>query len=148
LVIPSLHISAQVEKVEFDKDLQMQSPQNIQNVGWFSPGAVPGNPGDAVIDGHAGYPDQPLVFAKLVKFRPGDKIVVVLADGSRRDFMVDSVRSWPARAHPTGLFDPYGPARLSLITCTGQFNDKRNTYADRLVVEAHFLGIEGEALTS
>jgi hypothetical protein len=148
VLISSLNLHPRVESVGLDRSGAMAVPRNYFDVGWYNGGPVPGDPGDAVIDGHAGYPDQPLVFAKLVKFRPGDKIVVVLADGSRRDFMVDSVRSWPARAHPTGLFDPYGPARLSLITCTGQFNDKRNTYADRLVVEAHFLGIEGEALTS
>lgn len=143
VLISSLNLHPRVESVGVDRFGAMAVPRNYFDVGWYNLGPIPGDPGDAVIDGHAGYPDQPLVFAKLVKFRSGDKIVVVLADGSRRDFIVDSVTTWPARAHPTGLFDPSGPARLSLITCTGQFNDKRFSYTDRLVVEAHFLGIEG-----
>ena len=142
VLIASLNLHPRVESVGVDRSGAMAVPRNYFDVGWFNGGPVPGDPGDAVINGHAGYPDQPLVFARLAKFHPGDRIVVVLADGSRRDFSVDSVRSWPAWSHPTGLFDHYGPPRLSLVTCTGQFNDKHFSYTDRLVVDAHFLGIE------
>ena len=41
---------------------------------------------------------------------------------------------------PPGMFEPYGPPRLTLITCDGQFNDTDKTYANRLVVEASFSG--------
>ena len=143
VLIASLNLHPRVESVGLDRSGAMAVPRNYFNVGWFNRGPVPGDPGDAVINGHAGYPDQPLVFARLVKFHRGDRIVVVLADGSRRDFSVDSVKSWPAWSHPTGLFDPNGPPRLSLVTCSGKFNDKHFSYADRLVVDAHFVGIEG-----
>lgn len=142
LLISSVNLHPRVESVGLDRLGAMDVPRNYWNVGWYNGGPVPGDPGDAVIDGHAGYPTEPLVFARLAKIRSGDKIVVVLAGGSRRNFTVDSVKTWPAFAHPTGLFDPSGPPRLTLITCTGQFNGKSYAYKDRLVVEASFAGSE------
>ncbi len=138
LFIPSLNLHPRVESIGLERSGAMAAPRNYFDVGWYNGGPVPGDPGDAVIDGHAGYPGQPLVFARLAKLRSGDRIVVVLADGTRRAFVVNSVKSWSARAHPTGLFEPDGPPRLSLITCSGQFNDKNFAYADRLVVEASY----------
>jgi hypothetical protein len=142
LFITSINLHPLVESVSVDRSGAMSAPHNYFDVAWYNLGAVPVDPGDAVIDGHAGYPDQPLVFGRLGKLRLDDKIVVVLADGSRRTFLVDSVKNWPWTAHPTGLFQPDGPARLTLITCSGKFNDKTFSYADRLVVEARYAGPE------
>ena len=140
LLISSQNLHPLIESVSVDRSGAMSPPRNYFSVGWYNLGPVPGDPGDAVIDGHAGYPDQPLVFAKLAKLRSGDRIVVVLADGTRRAFSVSSVKSWPWRAHPAGLFQGDGPSRLTLITCSGSFNEQTHSYADRLVVEASFVG--------
>ena len=118
----------------------MDTPRNIWNVGWYSSGPVPGATGDAVIDGHLGLPGQPLVFNRLSKLRVGDLITVVGADGSRRDFAVNSTASWPADSHPAGLFETVGTPRLTLITCDGTYFRGTQTYADRLIVEASFAG--------
>ena len=142
LLIPSINIHPRVESVGVDRNGAMAVPYYYFDVAWYKAGPTPGDPGDAVIDGHAGYPDQPLVFGRLSSLRDGAKIIVVLADGSQRTFVVTSVRSWPVRSHPTGLFQPDGPPRLSLITCSGDFNDKTKTYADRLVVEATYFGAD------
>jgi len=140
LYISSQNLHPLVESVGVDRSGAMSVPRNYFDVAWYNLGPVPGDPGDAVIDGHAGYPDQPLVFGRLAKMRFGDRIVVELADGSRRAFSVTSVKSYPWRAHPAGLFQGDGPARLTLITCSGSFNDQTHSYADRLVVEASFVG--------
>jgi hypothetical protein len=140
LLIASQNLHPLVESVGVDRYGSMSVPRNYFDVGWYNLGPVPGDPGDAVIDGHAGYPDQPLVFGKLSKMRLGERIVVVLADGSRRAFSVTSVKSWPFWAHPAGLFQGDGPARLTLITCSGEFNDQTHSYHDRLVLEAAFVG--------
>jgi hypothetical protein len=44
-------------------------------------------------------------------------------------------------AEPPGMGEPYGPARLTLITCSGPFDDHYKTYADRLAVEASYAGL-------
>ncbi|MEP7105013.1 MAG: class F sortase, partial [Chloroflexota bacterium] len=127
LLISAMDLHPKVESVGVDPTGAMDVPGNVWDVGWYNLGPVPGDPGDAVIDGHAGYPGAPLVFARLAKLQAGDRMVVVLADGSRRAFIVESITSWPAASHPTGLFEPDGPPRLSLITCTGDFNPKTST---------------------
>jgi len=141
ILIASLDVHRPVEPVGVNRKGQMYLPQNLWNAGWYKDGPVPGAPGDAVIEGHAGYPDAPLLFAKLPQLRSGDKIVVVLADGSRRLFLVDSLAIWRAGTGPPGLGEPYGPPRLTLITCTGPFDDHYKSYADRLSVEAHYVGL-------
>jgi LPXTG-site transpeptidase (sortase) family protein len=141
ILIPSLNVHRPVEAVGVDRTGMMYQPENLWNAGWYKGGPVPGAPGDAVIEGHAGYPNAPLLFGKLQQLHAGDKIVVVLADGSRRLFLVASQAIWPAGKTPAGLGEPYGPPRLTLITCTGPFDDHYKTYADRLVVEATYAGL-------
>jgi hypothetical protein len=141
ILITSLDVHRPIEPVGVDRFGRLYLPQNLWNGGWYKGGPVPGAPGDAVIEGHAGYPKAPLLFAKLRLLRPGDKIVVVLADRTRRLFLVDSLTVWAAGTGPPDMGQPYGPARLTLITCTGPFDDHYKTYADRLAVEATYAGL-------
>jgi LPXTG-site transpeptidase (sortase) family protein len=141
ILIPSLDVHRPVEPVGLDRSGTMEVTQNLWNAGWYKGGPIPGAPGDAVIEGHAGYPDAPLLFGKLHQLHAGDKIVVVLADGSKRLFVVDSMAIWRAGTGPPGMGEPYGVPRLTLITCTGPFDDHYKTYADRLAVEASYAGL-------
>jgi len=140
LLIPSLAIDAQVEGLGVDGTGAMETPQNLWNVGWFKPGPSPGAEGDAVIDGHVGLPGYPLIFSNLSLISPGAELIVVYADGTRGRFTVTGLSSWPADSEPPGLFATTGPARLSLITCTGRYDSLDRTYADRLIVEAEYAG--------
>lgn len=141
LLIPSLDVHRAVEAVGTNRAGVMNLPVNAWNAGWYNGGPVPGAPGDAVIEGHAGYPGQPMIFGRLVTLRPGDRIVVVLSDGSRQLFLVDSMTSIPVGTAPAGLAEPYGPPRLTLITCTGHFDKSSYSYSSRLVVEASYAGV-------
>jgi len=140
ILISSLNVHRPVEPVGLDRSGKMDVPQNLWNAGWYKYGPVPGAPGDAVIEGHAGWPNAPLLFAKLGQLRSGDQIVVVLADGSKQLFLVKSSAILRAGSSPPGLGEPYGAPRLTLITCSGPFDDQNKTYADRLVVEASYAG--------
>ncbi len=141
LLIPSLDVHRAVEKVGVDAFGVMNLPVNAWNAGWYKGGPVPGAPGDAVIEGHAGYPGKPLIFGKLVSLRQGDKIIVVLGDGSRQLFLVVSMASVPVGIAPPGLAEPYGPPRLTLITCTGHFDKGSYSYSQRLVLQARYAGL-------
>ena len=141
ILIPSLNVHRPVEAVGLDRYGKMHTPQNWWNAGWYKGGPVPGAPGDALIEGHAGFPDAPLLFGKLPQLRSHDKIVIVLADGSRHLFLVESVAIWPAGKSPPSMGEPYGVPRLTLITCTGPFDDHYKTYADRLIVKASYGGL-------
>jgi LPXTG-site transpeptidase (sortase) family protein len=141
VLIPLLDVHRPVEKVGFDQSGVLGLPLNAWNAGWFEYGPVPGAQGDAVIEGHAGYPGQPMMFGRLYTLRPGDRIIIVLADKSRRLFIVASKATVPTGASPPGLADPYGPPRLTLITCTGSFNKYSYSYSQRLLVYANYAGL-------
>ena len=141
LLIPLLDVHRAVEMVGVDEFGTLQLPANSWNAGWYRWGPVPGAPGDAVIEGHAGYPKHPMIFGKLATLHPGDRIVVVLADGSRQLFVVASMRIVPAGSAPAGLGAFSGKPRLTLVTCTGHFDKKNFWYSDRLLLEATYAGL-------
>jgi hypothetical protein len=141
LLIPTLNVHRAVEAVGTNRFGVMNLPVNGWNAGWYKAGPIPGAPGDAVIEGHAGYPDQPMIFGKLAMLKRGDKIFVVLSDGSRRLFLVKSMATVPGGVAPPGLAEPYGPPRLTLVTCTGHFDEANHYYSQRLVVETTYAGI-------
>jgi LPXTG-site transpeptidase (sortase) family protein len=141
LLIPALDVHRAVEKVGVDESGVLQLPVNAWNAGWYQWGPVPGAPGDAVIEGHAGYPGKPMMFGKLDSLQKGDQIVVVLADGSHRLFVVVSMLTVPAGSAPAGLGAFSGAPRLTLITCTGHFDKKNYYYSDRLLLQARYVGL-------
>lgn len=141
LLIPLLDVHRAVEKVGVDQFGVMNLPSNAWNAGWYKGGPVPGAPGDAVIEGHAGYPGKPMIFGKLVSLQPGDRIIVVLGDGTKRLFLVVSTSRVPVGAAPKGFAEPYGVPRLTLITCTGHFDKASYSYSERLVVETRYAGL-------
>ena len=141
LLIAAMDVHRAVEAVGIDRRGVIKLPVNWWNAGWYQGGPVPGAPGDAVIEGHAGFPDQPLIFGRLATLRTGDKIVVVLGDGSRHLFLVVSMSKLAVGTAPPGMAEPYGPPRLTLITCTGSFDKDHFSYSQRLVVEASYAGL-------
>ena len=140
LLIPSLRVHRPVEGVGVDRWGLLNLPVNGWNAGWYTGGPVPGAPGDAVIEGHAGYPGQPMIFGRLGNLQQGDKIIVVLSDGSQQLFLVESMAVLPVGAPMRGLADPAGPPRLTLITCAGHFDEDTKFYSQRLLVQASYGG--------
>jgi hypothetical protein len=141
LLIPTLNVHRAVEAVGVNRYGMMNLPVNGWNAGWYSGGPIPGAPGDAVIEGHAGYPDQPMIFGKLSTLKRGAQVLVVLGDGSKRLFIVVSQTSYPLGQAPVGMGEPYGLPRLTLLTCSGDFDDATKSYSRRLVVELSYAGL-------
>jgi sortase (surface protein transpeptidase) len=141
LVIPKIGLDAAVEQVGLDKNHNMDVPKLPQDTGWYEPGPAPGQAGDAVIDGHLNWTNVPrAVFFDLDKVQVGDQVDVVAQDGAKMLFQVTDMHDYPYSAHPAGLFATTGQPELSLITCAGSWDQARQTYLQRLVVNATFLG--------
>ena len=135
--IPSVGVDAAVEPVGVTAGLDMATPSHTDATGWYAPGSAPGQPGDAVLDGHLDAQNgAPAVFARLAQAHPGARITVALADGTEAHFAVVRVASIDYRTRPAGLFSTDGPARLTLITCSGPWDSAHGIYSERLVVEA------------
>jgi hypothetical protein len=107
-------------------------------VGWLEEGPEPGEPGRAVILGHAadgkGGKD---VFANLGKAKVGDQIEITTADQSTLIFRVSEVQTYPSAQLPTD--EVYGgdreSAELRLIAPSGKVT-KAGKYPDKVVVSA------------
>jgi hypothetical protein len=115
----------------------MQVPTDYDTAGWYTPGARPGENGPAVIAGHVDSGTGPAVFFHLRDLRPGNRVVVDRADGSRVTFMVDSVRQYAKATFATEtVFGPTTVPALRLITCGGEFDHASGHYRDNVVVFA------------
>lgn len=138
LQIDAIGVRAPVEQVGVDGNGNMAIPADPHDVGWYAPGAAPGQPGNAVIDGHLdwyGMPQGP--FYRLDALRPGDEVDVQASDGTTLVFQVSGpATSVPADARPSGLFSTTGSPSLTLITCGGQWDASKHTYTERRLVNA------------
>jgi hypothetical protein len=135
--IPAIGVDAAVEPVGLGSDFRMDVPQATEDVGWYSLGASPGQPGDAVVDDHLDAPGgTPAVFWRLHQLRPGDRIQFAMADGRTLNFAVTGGGSLDAGQVPAGHFETRGPSRVTLVTCAGSWDRGRQAYTQRFVVEA------------
>ncbi|HKD75930.1 MAG TPA: class F sortase [Ktedonobacterales bacterium] len=152
LVIPKMHLDAKVIGVGAKSDGAMATPvcQSAADpvcgeVYWWSPGAVPGQPGNTVIAGHINRPDaSPASFWFLYQLSAGDTMQITVANGDVLTYVVASTSV--VTAYATGANNPvlnaiFGPAtsqNLNLITCVGDWDGK--TFDHRLVVQARLVG--------
>jgi sortase (surface protein transpeptidase) len=146
LIIPSIGVDAQILPVGVDKNGAMAVTNESYDVGWYSKGPAPGDPGDAVIDGHLDWYDtSQAVFYNLKNVQVGDPIKVQRLDGSVYNFTVTGVKTVGYNADTTalGLFALGGPPRLSLITCGGTWSHALNQYVSRVVVDAKLVDSGG-----
>lgn len=142
LVIPRLGVDAEVEEVGVDSNGNMDVPTGPTKVGWYGPGVVPGQPGDAVFDGHLDWTNGPAVFYELGRLQAGDEISILVSNWTRLRFQVTQQRraAYDTRPDVLGLFSKTGEPRISLITCTGDWDRGRQTYLERLIVHARLVG--------
>jgi LPXTG-site transpeptidase (sortase) family protein len=135
--IPAIAVDAGVEPVGLRSDFSMDVPHAVEDVGWYSLGAVPGEPGDAVIAGHLDGPGGgPAVFGRLDQLRAGDRIEVTMTGGGTAAFKVTGTGPVAADQVAAGHFDTQGRARITLVTCAGSWDTGRQVYTERFVVEA------------
>jgi hypothetical protein len=129
---------ATVQPVATAPDGELAVPADPQLLGWWVGGARVAAPaGTAVLAGHVDSAEAGIgFFAALRDAEVGEQVVVHAADGSERRFVVSEIRQVGKNRLPRSLFTRQGPPRLAMITCTGEFDDERRSYADNLVVLA------------
>ncbi len=136
LVIPSINVNAVVEARGLDSGRNMETPADFHDVAWYRLGPRPGEPGDALINGHVNWWTGGAVFTQLAKLRPGDEISVIRADGVEVRFHMTGSQRVAANARVASLFAPGATATLTLITCSGDWNPFTQSDTQRLLVSA------------
>lgn len=135
LTIPKLGVNAGVEQVGLDNQQRMDVPKDPMNVGWYKYGPVPGQAGNAVMDGHLDSDTGPAVFFRLQHLVAGDIFTVTNAVGKTSRFRITSIDNYIFDQVPMDqVFGPADIPRLNLITCGGSFDRASKNYSHRLVV--------------
>ncbi|MFC0006038.1 class F sortase [Micromonospora siamensis] len=142
--IPRIGVNASIISLGTNPDGTVQVPplEQAMTAGWYSPGASPGEVGNAVVVGHVDSAKiGPAVFFNLGALQPGDTITVGRQDGRSVTFTVDEVRSYPKTAFPTEqVYGPNDRAGLRVVTCGGTFDETARSYLDNVVVYATMTG--------
>ncbi|RKS71310.1 LPXTG-site transpeptidase (sortase) family protein [Motilibacter peucedani] len=137
LEVPAIRVSAPLDTLRLGADGELEKPPHWDRPGWYSGGAVPGEPGPAVIAGHVDSPTGPAVFWRLRELARGDRITVRLSDGTAARFDVTRVEQAAKDAFPSA--EVYGPTpdrELRLITCAGVYDKGAGGYRDNRIVFA------------
>ena len=136
LSIPSLDVSAEVRPVGYD-GTAMEVPRDAESIGWFRFGAVPGEPGSAVLAGHVTWHGDRGPFFALGDLESGAEIHVEFSDGRVARFAAVSRATYAKPDLPTAqLFAQDIPPVLHLITCGGYYDRSSRSYDDNVVVTA------------
>lgn len=139
--IPAIDVDAAIVGLGIGGDGTLDVPWDFEVTGWYTGRATPGDAGPSVVVGHFDSKTGPAVFYDLRELEPGDIIQVDRSDGLVAYFRVAEAVVVDKDDFPTD--DVYGatsePA-LRLITCSGVFDRKQDTYPGNLVVFAEHLG--------
>lgn len=138
LTVPALGVDAPVDPVGVRDDGQMALPEDVDRVGWYRFGPVPGAGGSAALAGHVDDREQGLgALSALRRAEAGTEVVITDAAGAPTGWRVVSRELVRKPELPLDrLFGREGPPRLVLVTCGGPFLPENGSYEDNVVVVA------------
>ena len=120
---------------------ELDTPNNIFDVGWYEGSGKPGGGGTMVIDGHNGGPHVHGVFKNLPNLASGDIIQVERGDGEIFRYEVvenTSVALGDSNGYMATAMKSPEPGResVTLISCTGEWSQAQGTYLSRQFTRA------------
>lgn len=120
----SQEISTDIIPVGIDKNNVMEAPDDPGIGGWLKFSAVPGEPGNSILDGHDSFRGVKGVFSVLKKLELGDEVIIEHADGVFSYFKVSDINTYLEKDVPkdTMSLTKEGDPRLTLITCLGDYD--------------------------
>jgi LPXTG-site transpeptidase (sortase) family protein len=142
LIIPSINVNAPFSVKSVPSNGQMPNPNSWNDVVYYDfssfpgLGGVPGKGGNIVLAGHVDYIHHgPAVFWDLRELKSGDQVQIKMKDGSLATYQVVFNKHVGAdTANFTSIVSATADESLTLITCTGDFNNGH--YNERQIVWA------------
>jgi LPXTG-site transpeptidase (sortase) family protein len=138
LAVPSLGIDSTLLRLGLNEDGTVEVPpaEKGMTAGWYAGGAVPGEPGAAVLIGHNDTRFGKAVFHDLHTIAKGADIAVSDGEGEKTHFTVTGTETVRKNAFPTEkVYGATDERVLRLITCDGAF-DAAGHPVDNLIVYA------------
>ena len=136
LAIEDLDLLRPIRAVGLEDDGELEVPDETE-VGWYQYGSAPGRPGATVLAAHITWNRTLGPFYRLGELEPGDRVDVVLEDGSTRVYEVVERTIFDKDALPRWrIWRNSGPESLVLITCGGSYNPDIRRYRQNIVVFA------------
>lgn len=137
--ISSLGISGCIQQVGIDQNEAVAVPTNIHLAGWFTGSVPPGEKGVSLVDGHVLGRYNDAIFGSLKDVSKGDSIEITRRDGKQLRFQVADVATYSEKEAATKMLEqlPEAERQLTLVTCTGSYNQNSKTYDKRVVVRAY-----------
>ncbi len=138
--IPAIGVQSKLLHLGKNADGTIAVPSltaQVSRAAWYKNSPTPGQIGTSVIEGHVDTYQGPAIFFRLGALRPGDRVIVHLADGVTAIFRVTGVREYLKSRFPAKVI--YGAthyASLHLITCGGAFDYETHHYLSSTVVFA------------
>jgi LPXTG-site transpeptidase (sortase) family protein len=136
LLISKIGVNARIEARGLDASRTMLTPRDYHDVAWYNLGPAPGEPGNALLNGHVDWWTGSAVFTRLSELRVGDTMTILRGDGTSLTFKVTGRRVVTAGARVASLFAPSKVASLTLITCAGAWDVSTLSDTHRLLVSA------------
>ena len=116
LAVPSLNIDLPV----IPASMSGKTWETTKNgVSWLSTSPIPGEIGNSIIYGH----DWPNILGRLTNVKTGQEIIVRLASGKTRKFVVQYTAVVPSTQDD--VLRSTSDRRLTIYTCTGFWDEKR-----------------------
>jgi len=142
LTIAKIGVNTEVGTLGLQPDHQIMVPDNTHTVGWYKDGPTPGEIGSAVILGHVDSTLGPGIFFYLKSLQAGDRVKLVLADGTITNFVVSKVVQYSKSNFPDRLvYGSHGTRSLQLVTCGGAFDHATGHYESNIVVFSHLVSV-------
>ncbi|MFE4455511.1 class F sortase [Streptomyces sp. NPDC056796] len=138
LTVPSLGIDSELLRLGLNEDGTVEVPaaEKGMTAGWYAGGAVPGEPGAAVLIGHNDTRLGKAVFHDLHTIAKGADITVSDGAGKENHFTVTGTETVKKNAFPSQkVYGATDERVLRLITCDGDF-DAAGHPVDNLIVYA------------
>ncbi|MGW4227819.1 class F sortase [Streptomyces sp. NPDC004980] len=138
VTIPSIGVTSELMRLGLNADGTVEVPpaEKGMTAGWYAGGAVPGEPGAAVLIGHNDTRLGKAVFHDLKKITKGAVITVLGGSGERTHFTVTDTETVSKNSFPTEkVYGSTSERVLRLVTCDGSF-DADGHPVDNLIVYA------------
>lgn len=136
LVIPTIDVLRPVRAVGLEDNGELEVPDETE-IGWYQYGATPGDPGATVLAAHVTWNRNLGPFYRLGEMEPGERVDVVLDDGTTRVYEVVERTIYGKDDLPRNrIWRNTGPESLVLITCGGSYNPDIRRYRENIVVYA------------